>query len=339
MFYITVVGNDTFDRSIDILQLVLPELLLLLGILALCIWAFCSYFVRTVVQPLNSFNDQMEGITETNLSARIPLNATQNELNRTAKSFNEMLNRLQQAFEFQKSFVHHASHELRTPLASMLAQTEAALKRNLTADEFKLVLQSLREDQQEMIDLTNSLLLLSQYEKITSNDGWPLVRIDEILYDIITVMKRTFTNINISVEFLYLPDNDVYLSVRGNDALLKSAFRNLIKNAYQYSEDRTVQITIEANESSISIHFENQGKQISDDDQVRLFIPFFRGQNAQRKKGFGLGLSIVKRIIVLHQGSIEYTPISTERNKFSIRFFKHESGQATAAIDALLNSR
>ncbi|TAF93076.1 MAG: ATP-binding protein, partial [Bacteroidetes bacterium] len=142
-----------------------------------------------------------------------------------------------------------------------------------------------------------------------------------------------------SVEFLYLPDNDVYLSVRGNDALLKSAFRNLIKNAYQYSEDRTVQITIEANESSISIHFENQGKQISDDDQVRLFIPFFRGQNAQRKKGFGLGLSIVKRIIVLHQGTIDYTPINTERNKFSICFLKQDSSQASAAIDALLNSR
>lgn len=316
-----------------------PKMLALFAVLGICIWWFCSYFIRTLVQPLNSFNDQMEGITETNLNARIPLTASQNELNRTARSFNEMLDRLQQAFEFQKSFVHHASHELRTPLASMLAQTEAALKRNLTADEFKLVLQSLREDQQEMIDLTNSLLLLSQYEKITSNEGWPLVRIDEILYDIITVMKRTFTNINISVEFLYMPDNDVYLSVKGNDALLKSAFRNLIKNAYQYSEDRTVEITIEANEAGIALHFENQGRQISADDQARLFIPFFRGQNAQREKGFGLGLSIVKRIIVLHQGSITYTPVAAERNKFSIEFLKHESTQANAAIDALLNSR
>ncbi|MFT2526190.1 histidine kinase dimerization/phospho-acceptor domain-containing protein, partial [Escherichia coli] len=74
------------------------------------------------------------------------------------------------AFFFQKNFVQHASHELRTPLAVMLSQTESALHNQHTIEEYKKILESLREDQQQMIELTNSLLLISQYEKLDFQD-------------------------------------------------------------------------------------------------------------------------------------------------------------------------
>ncbi|MFX8797645.1 histidine kinase dimerization/phospho-acceptor domain-containing protein, partial [Acinetobacter baumannii] len=77
-----------------------------------------------------------------------------------------MLQRLNNAFEFQKNFVHYASHELRTPLAVMLSQTESALNKNLSPENFQKVLESLKEEQLNLIELTNSLLLLSQYEKL-----------------------------------------------------------------------------------------------------------------------------------------------------------------------------
>ncbi len=81
------------------------------------------------------------------------------------------------AFEIQRSFVHHASHELRTPLATMLAQTELALRKNLTVEEARKMLESLKEDQQEMVELTNSLLLLSQYEKTNTSPEWPVITV------------------------------------------------------------------------------------------------------------------------------------------------------------------
>jgi len=109
-------------------------------------------------------------------------------------------------FEMQKSFVHHASHELRTPLANMLAQTESALRREFSLEEAKEILQSLKEDQQELIELTNSLLLLSQYEKIYYTPEWPEVRIDEVLYDTIAAVKKIFPNISLSLEFIRMPE-------------------------------------------------------------------------------------------------------------------------------------
>jgi signal transduction histidine kinase len=131
-----------------------------------------------------------------------------------------------------------------------------------------------------------------------------------------------FHNISVSVEFLQMPENETSLSISGNYTLLRSAFRNLLKNAFQYSEDKTVYITIQATNQSINIFFENKGKTLSATDKDRLFIPFFRGENAIRKRGFGLGLSIVKRIVQLHQGTISYDTVGEKTNRFTVSFSK-----------------
>ena len=135
-------------------------------------------------------------------------------------------------------------------------------------------------------------------------------------------IKRMFPNISISLEFLEMPENELSLSISGNYTLLRSAFRNLIKNAFQYSEDKTVFITIKATGNSIDVHFDNKGKTLNTKDQDRLFIPFFRGENAIRKRGFGLGLSIVKRIVQLHQGTITYEAVNEKTNRFTVSFAK-----------------
>ena len=88
------------------------------------------------------------------------------------------------------------------PLFAM-AQTESALRKNLTVTEAKEVLELLKEDQQEMIDLTNSLLLLSQYENISYSSNWPIVRIDEVIYDSIAAAQKTNEDININFEFIF----------------------------------------------------------------------------------------------------------------------------------------
>ena len=286
---------------------------------------FSFFYVMRTTEPLVKLSLQMRKISENNLKERFYIgkgNIKKNEIMQISANFNGMLERLEKAFEMQKSFTHHASHELRTPLASMLAQTELALRKNLTLEEAKDVLVSLKEDQQELIELTNSLLLLSQYEKISYSSDWPMVRVDELLYDTISMVKRMFPNINISLEFLQMPENELSLSINGNYTLLRSAFRNLIKNAFQYSEDKAVAITIKANASSIEVCFDNKGKTLSLNDKDRLFIPFFRGENAIRKRGFGLGLSIVKRIIQLHHGSIDYEVVQEKTNRFTVSFLK-----------------
>ncbi|GGH57761.1 signal transduction histidine kinase [Filimonas zeae] len=289
------------------------------GILLTALGAFI--FVRQVMKPLDRVKAQMQRITANNLKERVQVGKGYAELEQIAENFNAMLDRLEKGFELQKSFVHHASHELRTPLASMLAQTEAALNRQLSPEEARQVLVSLKEDQHALIELANSLLLLSQYDSINYSSSWQWVRLDEVLYDSIALTNQVMPDCNISVDFATIPETDMDLAIRGNEALLRSALRNLIKNAYLYSADKCLTVIIEGGREEVCIYVDNGGEVLTLPEQERLFIPFFRGGNAMRAKGFGLGLLIVKRIVQLHRGSIEYS-VYEGKNRFTLRFPK-----------------
>jgi signal transduction histidine kinase len=301
--------------------------LILLVVLAggLILTGFISFFyVKQMMKPLSQLALQMQLITDRNLEKRVLVKPNSDEFGLIASSFNDMLDRLEKAFDVQKSFVHHASHELRTPLATMLAQTESALSKEQNAQDYKRILASLKEDQQNLIELTNSLLLLSTYEKAAFETNWPKLRIDELLYDTIETVGFIYPAIAIEFEFVTLPQSEDYLMIPANDALLKSAIRNLVKNACQYTNDTKIKIKLDVTDSDIQLIIENRGTQLSVGETESLFVPFFRGQNANQTKGFGLGLSIVQRIIHLHKGNIVYEAVEADINRFTLTFGRYK---------------
>jgi signal transduction histidine kinase len=232
------------------------------------------------------------------------------------------MDRLTSSFDAQKSFVQHASHELRTPLAVMLSQTEVALNKPLSNDGYKNVLVSLKEDQHHMIDLANSLLLLSQFETSDVDVDWPYLRIDEILVEAISFSQRSYRDISIDFSFIQIPENESDLILKCNESLIKSVFTNLIKNGYQYSSDKKIKISILADRNEIVVTFQNSGQQLTEEESKKILLPFFRGQNADGKKGFGLGLSIIDRILALHNGMLKYCSAKNEQNIFTVKFPK-----------------
>ena len=276
--------------------------------------------VQQAFKPLTKLSKQMQLTTSTNMSEKVDEGKGKNELEQIAKNFNAMLDRLNKGFEMQKSFVQHASHELRTPLTKMLSQTESSLNRELSVSEYKELLISLQDDQIELIELTNSLLVLSQYEKISDNTTWPKLRIDELLYESVSESKRFYNDIDININFCNTPDMEEELLINGNEVLLKSAFRNLIKNAYLYSDNKTVKISIETKPSIINVAFTNTGNVLKPEEVEYIFVPFFRGNNAVLIKGFGLGLSIVNKISEIHNARLDYSSPDSTINKFAISF-------------------
>ena len=286
---------------------------------ALLLTAVMSFlFVQQAIKPILRLSLQMQRTNEQNLSDRIEVKPANDEINSIAKNFNAMLERLRKAFESQKSFVHHASHELRTPLAVMLSQTEAALSRSYDTEGYRKILFSLKEDQQQMVELTNSLLLISQYETLEYFEGWPFIRIDEILYETVSRSQRMYPDLQIGLNFERIPSDDADLLVKANESLLRSAAMNLIKNAYAYSTDRVVQIRLVPDNGMVCIYIENKGPQLSAEEVEKMKIPFFRGENSLKKKGFGLGLSIIDRIVTLHKGKVNYIAGDNEMNTFIV---------------------
>jgi signal transduction histidine kinase len=277
-------------------------------------------FVNQALKPLKRLSEQMQQTKELTNAQKVEEGKGNDEIKQIASSYNAMIERLKKAFDSQKSFVNHASHELRTPLAIMLSQTEAAVNKKLDEAGYRKVLESLMEDQQEMIELTNNLLLLSQYEKVTHSQEWSQIRIDELLYESIKTAKKLFSNAHITLEFENIT-NEEHLLVKGNDTLLRSALRNLLKNAYLYSSDKSVSIKLNTDTKAITIAIQNVGSLVPADERDQLFIPFFRGNNSMDQKGHGLGLAIVQRIIDVHKGEITYEAIGTNINQFSIKLY------------------
>lgn len=295
-------------------------LVLVFGIAVMITTAVSFLFSNQVSQPLIALSKQMETTSEVDLRKRIPENATFSEVNLVAKNFNAMLERLEKIFEFQRSFVHHASHELRTPLATMLSHTESALANRLTEEEFRIVLGSLKQDQERMIELTNSLLLISQFEQQGFDQSWPVCRVDEILYDKISINMKMFPDIGISLVFLNTPASDDDLNIKGNETLLKSMFSNLIRNGYYYSSNKKVEILIEFTTDKVLIHVDTRGEHLNESEQEKIMMPFYRGIQAREKKttGAGLGLTIVQRILNMHRGALTYSQMPNQINRFTV---------------------
>ncbi len=276
------------------------------------------FFVKASLKPLLKLNDQIQETSELNLTKKVDEGNGENEISQIAKNYNAMLARLNKAFDLQSNFVHHASHELRTPLTIMFASTEAAIKKKLTEAEYKKLLTSLKEDQNNLIELTNSLLLLYQFEKLRFSPSLQQYRVDELIYDAIGFSKKVFPGVIIDFSFDNIPEEE-NLIINGNDVLLKSAFNNLIKNAFLYSDDKKLNISLIATNTEMQINFDNKGRQLSDAELANIKIPFSSGENIGLVKGIGLGLSIVEKIINLHKGVFTYKALPNSVNRFSLK--------------------
>lgn len=289
---------------------------------ALLFTALVSYFyVKQVFIPLDMVNTQMNRITENRLNERVEVTNKKDEIGQLATNFNKMLDRLQVSFQVQKSFIQHASHELRTPLANLVASCEAALNRDLSIDEYKTLVQSLHEEHKNLVSLTNALLMLSKYENMSEHIVWPLVRIDEVLFQTIEETQELFPDQHILFDYNAMPEEESLLESKGQHILLKTAFGNLMRNACLYGNGENIRVQLSVHPSYTSIAVSNMGNLIDDKDIKYLFEPFFRGDNSVHKKGYGLGLAIAHRILQLHHASLTYHADKANTiNTFEVKF-------------------
>jgi signal transduction histidine kinase len=274
---------------------------------ALFITAFLSYFyVKQSFAPVDVLSKQITRIRQNRLNERVPVNKSHDELNQLATNFNKMLERIESAFNVQRSFIQHASHELRTPLANLITSCEAALKKELTVGEYRELIESLNEEHRNLVELTNALLLLSKYEEQSDELQMPDVRTDEILFATIDEVQTLYPDYIFHFKFNELPQNENDVMVKGNEVLLKTAIGNLLRNACKYSDNKQINILLSVQSESVCIEFENTGETLDENEFEQVMEPFFRGKNSVKQKGYGLGLSIVKRVVELHKGKLTY---------------------------------
>lgn len=268
-----------------------------------------SYFVgrkfsEFTFRPVRALIKKAKGISAENLHQRLDPVPGKDEIAEISQTFNDMLDRLETAFETQNNFISNASHELRTPLTIISGEAELAISKSVNQPELQRSLVTIQAESERLGNILTSLLSLAQSGFDGKKQRWEEIRLDELLMEV----KRTVDMINpanqIKIDFSRLPENYESINLYGNSNLLKLAVTNIVTNACKYSDNNLVKLSLSVTAANIVISVKDKGIGIPEKELQHVFEPFFRASNTSRFKGYGVGLPLSLTIIRLHKGTI-----------------------------------
>jgi len=268
-------------------------------------------YAGRALEPIANVVNRVGEISIASLNLRVDEGNGKDEIAKLAQTFNNMLARLEGAFVSQKNFIANASHELRTPLTAITGQLEVTLLNKRAAGDYENVLNSVLEDIQNLNKLANNLLVMAQASSEERQKKMRPLRIDELLWQIKEDLIKIQPAFVIDIDFAESLDDENSLTINGDEHLLKSALSNIIENGCKYSVDQTTHVFVESLPVGLQLTFRDNGIGIPPEELSTIFEPFHRGTNTKNIKGHGIGLSIARSIVKLHNGSIS---ISSKEN-------------------------
>lgn len=273
-----------------------------------------AYFVSGhALKPLRSFSAQVEKVQINNLIDMKMNEKLLPEFYRLSHSFNQMLDRLNQAFAAQRQFTGNAAHELCTPLALMQAQLElfSAEHPDINAETAEF-LRLLGEQTERLTQMSKTLLEMSSLQQVARNDQIHLApMIEEIFTDLAPLAEKR----GITLE----QDGDGVMT--GSDALIYQLLFNLTENAIKYNRTNgSVRVCVTREDTNIHIYVIDTGCGIPAEFQRSIFQPFFRVDKSRSREygGAGLGLSLVWEIADLHGGSVRVAESSKQGTTIAV---------------------
>ncbi len=259
-----------------------------------------AYFVSGhALKPLHSFAYQVERVQMNNLAdMRIDEDALP-EFKQLSQSFNQMLERLNDAFAAQRQFTGNAAHELRTPLALLQAQLELfSAEHPDMQPETAEFLSLLREQTERLTRLTKTLLEMSNLRQVARNERIRLApMIEEIFTDLAPLSDKCGVTLTAEGDGI----------MTGSDALIYRLIFNLTENAVKYNRPGgSVRVSVAQEPEKLLIRVSDNGCGIPEEYQQSIFQPFFRVDKSRSREygGAGLGLSLVWEIADIHGGSV-----------------------------------
>ncbi|MDQ0065255.1 HAMP domain-containing sensor histidine kinase [Chryseobacterium lathyri] len=315
-YIVTAAAYDEYGYSK--LNNLLKNSLLVLFLSILFIFMAGWIFSKKVFKPVKEMTDKVNNISATNLYSRLNTKNNKDEISELGNTFNGMLDRLENSFDAQKNFVSNISHELRTPLSAIISELELAIDKEQDNEAYKKAIKSSLNDAKKIVRLSNSLLDLAKASYDPSEIAFKVIRIDEVLLDAKHQVQQANTDYKIDLHFEHDIDNENQISINGNEYLLKVAFANLFENGCKFSRDKECIAYISFDNNEVLLQFKDKGIGISANDLHNIFTPFYRGENKQFTDGNGIGLSLTKKIVLLHKGKITVVSKPNTGTTFSV---------------------
>lgn len=276
---------------------------------------FGRYYAKQALSPISRIIDKVNSIRAENLDLRLDKEKGKDELAELTRTFNSMLDRLQISFDLQSNFINNASHELRNPLTAILGQTEIAMNKKRTTQEYRSTLNNIELEASRLDTLVNGLLKLARTDFDSKGMVIDTIRLDQIIIEIKQNLDVANPKNRIKLDFDQLPDDESSLTLSGSETLLKVALNNILENACKFSDNKTVTLKLLTEAGQILLIIIDQGIGIPTNELKNIFEPFYRGSNVRNLEGFGFGLPLAYRIVKLHSGEIR---VSSQMGKGTI---------------------
>jgi len=273
-----------------------------LGIMAIVSGLLGWVVAGRVLRPLRTITATTQQISEDNLHRRLDLAGPRDELRTLAETIDNLLARLEAAFESQRRFVANASHELRTPLATMRAALDVvSAKPYLSASQVRALDASLREDLDQADRLLESFLVLARAQRGVLGEE-TAVSLAQVAGDALASRHEAIASKQIEVHSALAP-----ASVEGSETLLERMVDNLLDNAVRHNQPcGLISVTCETDRETARLVVESDGSVLDGDAVGQLAEPFRRlaAQRTGSENGHGLGLSIVAAVATAHGGEL-----------------------------------
>lgn len=288
------------------------------------VWLLSYYLSKQSLRPFDALRVKIQDYSDPNLKTRLPVSNRKDEIDGVATAFNLMMDRIDLAYSKQKEFTGNASHELRTPLARITARIANLRDEKKLSPGLDAELLDISEEVYQLADMVSSLLLLSKIAGSDKIKTLPAVRVDELLFYCMNEKSQMYSDLRFNFDISSESEGSDF-EMNGDESLLRMAVNNVIKNAYLYSDNKELSIQLKRVGNKIIIDFTNSGKNPVMEDLNDLFRTFARAENSAGIAGTGIGLSIVKRVIDYHQGSVIFSIPQPQLNRITMTFTARNS--------------
>lgn len=313
MFIVTIIVYF-IDKIVSLRQPTIFPLLIVIGITSIILGTLVGNLIsHDIVHNMNALIQGMNDLSKGKYHTRLDLGHS--KLSRSIEnSFNTLAMELDHTEFLRDDFVNNFSHEIKTPVVSINGFAKLLQKENLSDDKRREYLKIIVDESKRLSDMSTKILELTHLENQNILINVEKFNLSEQLRECMLLLQKKW----MEKELRIVTDFKEY-DIEANKEMLKEVWINLFDNAIKFSnENQELKISIILNDDFYDISVINHGEMISEEDQKRIFQKFYQVDRSHAKAGNGIGLSIVYRIVELHDGNI-FVSSNEDETIFKVR--------------------
>lgn len=289
--------------------------IIVLGFLSIFIGTLISIFIsKKQIRTIINISNATQEVTKGNFDIKLDENIKATEINTMVCNFNRMIRELKNTELFRNDFIENVSHEFKTPLSAIEGYATLLQKKDLSRDKQIEYTKKILFNTKRLSSLTGNILLLSRLENQEIEIQKENYSLDEQIREIILLFEPQWTNKNLELD---IELESIYYF--GNKELLAQVWQNIIGNAIKFvSNNGKIHIILFKEKNKIKIMIADNGIGMNSDVIHRIYEKFYQGDESHSTSGNGLGLTLSKRIIDLHNGDIQVSSKEEKGTTFTI---------------------